>query len=218
MNRSRGFTLIELMIAVAIVAILAAIAIPSYSDYVRRGRLTDAISRLSAMRVKMEQYFQDNRVYTGVPPACDPASIAPPPARHRLLLAVHVDPVPMATQYTVVATGIGPMAGFVYSIDETNTQRNHRPSRRLGHAPQQLLGDQEGRIVLSGRRHRSGFTVIELLVGIDDPGDRDRPGRAGHGQPICRTRSSPPPRPASTPASRQPAPKRSVATSRPSSC
>ena len=77
MTRSRGFTLIELMIAVAIIAILAAIAIPAYTDYIRRGRITEAFATLSGMRVKMEQYFQDNRTYAA--PA-SPATIAPLPA------------------------------------------------------------------------------------------------------------------------------------------
>ena len=122
MTRSRGFTLIELMNAVAIIAILAAIAIPSYSDYVRRGRLTDAISKVSAMRLSMERYFQDNRVYNGVPPACDPASIAPLPA-DTVYFQFRCIPAPTATTYTIVATGIGAAAGFAYSLDETNTQR-----------------------------------------------------------------------------------------------
>jgi type IV pilus assembly protein PilE len=119
MTRSRGFTLIELMIAVAIIAILAAIAIPSYTDYIRRGRLTEALGRLSAMRVKMEQYFQDNRVYTG---ACVAGTIAPLPG-DTVYFQYRCNPAPAAGTYTVVATGIGAMAGFVYSIDETNTQR-----------------------------------------------------------------------------------------------
>jgi type IV pilus assembly protein PilE len=58
-----GFTLIELMIVVAIIGILASIAIPAYSDYVRRGKLPEAFSRLSVMATKMEQYYQDNRNY-----------------------------------------------------------------------------------------------------------------------------------------------------------
>jgi type IV pilus assembly protein PilE len=118
MTRSRGFTLIELMIAVAIIAILAAIAIPSYTDYIRRGRLTEALGRLSAMRVKMEQYFQDNRVYTG---ACQLNTVAPPlPAT--AYFQYQCNPLPAATTYTVVAIGIGPMADFVYSIDQANNQ------------------------------------------------------------------------------------------------
>src|SRR4051812_25565453 len=70
----KGFTLIEVMITVVIVAILAAIAVPNYRDYVTRGRVVEATSALSDTRVKMEQYFQDNRAYpagctTGVPAA-----------------------------------------------------------------------------------------------------------------------------------------------------
>ena len=60
---ARGFTLIELMITVAIAAILAAVAIPMYRDYVVRSRIIDATSRLSDFRVRMEQYFMDNRTY-----------------------------------------------------------------------------------------------------------------------------------------------------------
>ncbi len=57
----RGFTLIELMITVAIVAILAAVALPAYGDYVRRGQLPEAFAGMADLRVKMENYYQDNR-------------------------------------------------------------------------------------------------------------------------------------------------------------
>jgi len=60
-----GFTLIELMVVVAIVAILAAVALPAYNDYVTRSKLTDAVTGLSDFRVRMEQFYQDNRRYDG---------------------------------------------------------------------------------------------------------------------------------------------------------
>ncbi len=62
-HRDRGFTLIELMIVVAIVGILSAIAYPSYTDYIRRGRLPEAFTLLADYRAKMEQYYQDNKNY-----------------------------------------------------------------------------------------------------------------------------------------------------------
>jgi type IV pilus assembly protein PilE len=62
-RHAAGFTLIEVMITVAIVAILAAVAMPSYQNYIRRGQLSDAFTTLSDMRVKMEQYYQDNKFY-----------------------------------------------------------------------------------------------------------------------------------------------------------
>ena len=62
-RRARGFTLIELMVKVAIAAILASVSIPMYRDYVLRSRIIDATSKLSDFRVRMEQYFMDNRTY-----------------------------------------------------------------------------------------------------------------------------------------------------------
>ena len=59
-----GFTLIEVMITVVIIAVIAAIAIPNYTDYVTRSKFTEASAQLSDLRVKMEQYYQDNRRYS----------------------------------------------------------------------------------------------------------------------------------------------------------
>jgi type IV pilus assembly protein PilE len=67
MKKPGGFTLIELLIAVAIIGILAAIALPSYNQYVVRGKLTEAFSNLLVIRTQSEQWFQDNRAYGGMP-------------------------------------------------------------------------------------------------------------------------------------------------------
>ena len=58
-----GFTLIELIIAVAIVAILASIALPNYTEYVKRASRAEAAAYLLDAANKEEQYFVDNREY-----------------------------------------------------------------------------------------------------------------------------------------------------------
>jgi type IV pilus assembly protein PilE len=64
MRRQQGFTLIELMIVVVVIAVLSAIALPSYTDYVTRSKLAEAYAHLSDLRVKMEQHYLDNRRYS----------------------------------------------------------------------------------------------------------------------------------------------------------
>jgi type IV pilus assembly protein PilE len=62
-NRRHGFTLIELMITVAIIAILAAVAMPSYQDHVRRGRRADAQSFLQEVVARQQHFLLDRRAY-----------------------------------------------------------------------------------------------------------------------------------------------------------
>lgn len=62
-DRSRGFTLIELMIAVAIIGIIAAFALPSYMDSVRKTQRSDAKIALSEAAARQEQFFAENNSY-----------------------------------------------------------------------------------------------------------------------------------------------------------
>jgi len=64
MNKVKGITFIELLIAVAIIGILASVAYPSYTDFVMRSNRTEAQSELLRIANLQEQYFIDQRTYT----------------------------------------------------------------------------------------------------------------------------------------------------------
>ena len=122
MRTQQGFTLIELMITVAIIAILSAIAIPQYSQYVMRSRITEATLTLSDQRLKMERFFQDNRSFipVGLPQACTAGTVAPPPQP-----TAHFNyncAVTSPNNYLITATGFGTMANFVYTVDDANVR------------------------------------------------------------------------------------------------
>ncbi|MGH8755147.1 MAG: pilin, partial [Burkholderiales bacterium] len=59
----KGFTLIELMIVVAIIGILAAVAIPAYQDYTARAQVTEAVGLLSGGKTPMAEYYADKGVW-----------------------------------------------------------------------------------------------------------------------------------------------------------
>jgi type IV pilus assembly protein PilE len=113
MKLQNGFTLIELMVVVVIIGILTSIAVPAYSDYVLRGKLVEATSALSDGRVKIEQYFQDNRTYAGW--GCVTATTNFTYACSNLT----------TNTYTITASGKvnTPTASFSYTINQDNLKK-----------------------------------------------------------------------------------------------
>jgi type IV pilus assembly protein PilE len=116
-TQKNGFTLVELMIVVAIIGILASIAVPAYTDYVTRGKLAEASTELATMRVKLEQFFQDNRTYSG---ACVANTVATLPAGKYFSYACTL----AASTFTVTATGVAAQGtgSFSYTINQDNTK------------------------------------------------------------------------------------------------
>ena len=128
MQRQSGFTLIELMVTIAIIAILAGIALPSYTQYLLRGKLLEGHSTLMAMRTKMEMYFQDNRSWAPALPApqpCTAGSAAPLPAGLKYFDITCPAANLSATTYQVRADGkvLTDLAGLVLTIDQANVRR-----------------------------------------------------------------------------------------------
>ncbi|HMT79345.1 MAG TPA: type IV pilin protein [Azonexus sp.] len=118
---SRGFTLIEIMIVVAIIAILVTVALPSYQDYVLRSRNVEGTNELSAMRSRMEQYFQDRRTYqTTTDGSFSPPCLQSTTAGTYTVACTAADLTD--TAYKVTATGSGPTAAFIFTINERGTK------------------------------------------------------------------------------------------------
>ncbi|HEY9106940.1 MAG TPA: type IV pilin protein [Roseateles sp.] len=113
-----GFTLIEVMVTVAIIGILAAVALPQYKDYVTRSRLADAVSGLSSMRAQMERYYQDNRTY-----AKSGAFVAPCDAGTKFGdFVISCINAQNDKEFTLQAQGTGPVSGFTYTINQLDVR------------------------------------------------------------------------------------------------
>ncbi len=131
-SRDAGFTLIEMMITVAIVGILAAIAMPSYKSYIRRGQQPEAFNALSDYRTKMEQYYQDNRMYGSAANKCADLATAsswntfPNTLKYFTYTCLADTASGDATQQSYVITATGnagtQVASDVYTIDQNGNR------------------------------------------------------------------------------------------------
>lgn len=123
MNKaSNGFTLIEVMIVVAILAIIAAIAVPNYQDYVMRGRLQDATSNLATKQVQLEQWFQDRRTWAGSGGANGPCALDTTNRNFDFTC----NGTENVNGYVLTATGKGSVSGFAFTVNQNN-QRTTQP-------------------------------------------------------------------------------------------
>ena len=124
-HTAAGFTLIEVMITVAVIAIIAAVALPAYFDYITRSRLVEARANLADMRTRMEQFFLDNRTY---PASCVAATATPSSTQIRLpgnaKFFSYACSGLSATGYTITATDtFSSGTHFVYTVNEANLRQ-----------------------------------------------------------------------------------------------
>lgn len=130
MKNARGFTLIEVMITVAIVAILVSIAYPSYTQYIVRSNRSAASSLVMNLASRQEQYNLDVRQYT------DQLS----------LLGTPTIPIEIANNYNVTVTADNSLAPPVYSITATPVNNQLARDTQCGF----LKIDQKGLKTIGG--------------------------------------------------------------------
>ena len=115
---TRGFTLIEVVVVMAVVAILATVAIPSYSEYILRSHRSSAQSFISDVASRQSQFFLDRRSYA------DTVGVGVAVGDRALNMTVPAD---VAARYTVaIVVAAGPPAGFLVTATPTGPQATDR--------------------------------------------------------------------------------------------
>jgi type IV pilus assembly protein PilE len=118
-SSTRGFTLLEVMIVCAVVAILAAIAFPSYQLAVQKGRRADATSSLMDLANRMQRYYSENNTFATATIANVGASSTSPQGYYTLSITAQA-----ANTYTIQATRVAPQTADTRCGDLTLTSTN----------------------------------------------------------------------------------------------
>ena len=123
-----GFTLIEAMITVAVIGILAAVAYPSYQDYVRKGKRATAQAALMELASKEQSYLLDRRVYSAV--LADVAFVTPTQIANDYTFTVAVGATPNFTATATPSAALAAKGELTLSVTDTGVKT---PANTVGY-------------------------------------------------------------------------------------
>lgn len=117
-----GFTLIELMIVIAIIGMLSAVAYPSYMENIKRGHIADALADLSNVVFNMEQSYQENRSYQD-PLDADKCAVADFASDYFSFSCASGSRTTFLWTASSVSGGVWASGGYQYNIDQDSVKK-----------------------------------------------------------------------------------------------
>ena len=132
----QGFTLIELMIVVAIVGILAAIALPAYQDYTIRARVSEAAAAAGACKTSVAEFFASKAT---LPTDTDSAGCAGTSSPTQYVASTNVDSAGMITVTLSGDDKLGPATGGTITLTPTTGAGNVISSWACSGSPQKYM-------------------------------------------------------------------------------